>query len=283
MIYFILALFSMLLEMVVWFNISTQYKGREAIYVSARSGFGPLRRMTTIQSVKPYLQHFTALPMHIQLERVIFIPLDIIITGWLVYIVCSQTFGLYVTCECIGSTWGLGFHGGYVDFLSVVTYKAKGIITYWAAGTAISSAVLLFASVYALAEWLTQSHLSTENYKRAMRGLRRTRTWKKYTFWLRVLLRVLPHLTGYIKSLWSRLQGRERSLSRNASRSLVWAAKRTGQKQSRGRDMEDYPLTSYRTTSNSPMPPRASEDSEDGVNGSNVPVSSAYSDGYLHP
>ena len=41
------------------------------------------------------------------------------------------------------------------------------------------------AFVFILVEWCTQSHLSTENYESAMQGLRRTRSFKKYTAWLR--------------------------------------------------------------------------------------------------
>jgi hypothetical protein len=125
MIYFILTLFSFGIEMLVWKDISENYEGRAAI---PRIGF--LQRVSTPRRVEPYMARFRKLSTHEKLDRVVFKPWDVVNTGWLVYIVCSQTFSLYNNCQCIGSTWGLGFNGGYVDFLSVVTYKAIGILTY---------------------------------------------------------------------------------------------------------------------------------------------------------
>jgi hypothetical protein len=266
MIYFILAMFSFSLEILVWFKLSTEYKGREAIHPSSRTGFAQLRRMTTLMAAQPFLQRFTDLSMQEKLEWTVFKPLDIINTGWLVYIVCSQTFGLYANCQCIGSSWGLGTKGGYVDFLSVVTYKAKGIITYWAAGTGTSIAFLLIPSGYIFAEWLTQSHLSTENYQHAMQGLMRTRRWKKWTTWLRMCLLLLPRLatmTGAaFARLWYERKPRAKGYVSHQSRSLEWAVR--PRRRTSG-DGESLLLTGIRTASGSRVPTARSADSADGI------------------
>lgn len=196
MIYFILTLSSFLAEMGTWKKFDMEVK---VFKIMLRMSF--FRRIVTALEEEPYLKHFFELPFQDKLDLLIFKPWDIVNTGWLIYIVVSQTFGLYNTCQCIGSTWGLGFDGGYVDFLSVVTYKAKGIIVYWLAGTVVSIAFLLVPSVYIFIEWLTQSHLSTEDYGRAMQGLRRTRRWMKYTTWPRLLLKILLRLPVEIARL----------------------------------------------------------------------------------
>jgi hypothetical protein len=254
MIYFLLALASFGFEMLVWTDINKNFEGRAAI---PKPGF--LRRMSNAGGMEPFMTRFRKLMTHETLERAVFIPWDIINTGWLVYIVCSQTFGLYNTGECIGSKWGLGYSGGYVDFLSVVTYKAQGIIVYWAAGTALSGAFLLVASIYIFVKWLTQSHLSTENYARAMRGLRRTRRWKRSTTWLRVVCN-LPQIavrsaTSLIR-MWSRSRARGRRTGPQVSRSLEWAVK------PRADIIVEEEGQLLTTTSISPMPLRASAEND---------------------
>lgn len=278
MIYFILTLSSFGFEMLVWKNITMNYEGLEAI---PKPGY--LRRMSTARAVEPYMKRFNKLPTHVKLDRVVFKTWDMINTGWLIYIVCSQTFGLYNNCQCIGSMWGLGFHGGYVDFLSVVTYKAKGIISFWAAGTTISISVLLIASVYIFIEWLTQSHLSTENYERAMRGLIRTRRWKKYTNWVRFIWRI-PHLTVKAvksgKKMWYGFKPRGRVYVPHTSRSLEWSIKPRSQVTI---EEEGQPLTTVRTTSTSPMPTRSAADDNNFVGGTTELSRQYASQGLLHP
>lgn len=56
---------------------------------------------------------------------------------------------------------------------------------------------------YIVVEWCLQSHLSTENYEAALRGLRRTRHFRRITYPYRWLFDVLIH------SFWTR-------------RSVVW-------------------------------------------------------------
>lgn len=269
MIYFILTMFSFSLEMLVWFKLSTEYKGREAIHDSSR-GFAQLRRVTTLRAVQPFMDRIKELSMQEKLDYAVFKPLDLIATAWLVYIVCAQTFGTYANCQCIGSTWGLGMKGGYVDFLSVTTYKAKGIITYWAAGTATSIAVLMIASVWVFCEWLTQSHLATENYKRAMRGLMRTRRWKRRTTWLRWSLLLLPCLATMagteINKAWYKVRPRGKGYVSHESQSLEWAVR---PRRRTNFDGEARPLNRLRmlTSSHLHTHQQHSASSDDGVSG----------------
>ena len=71
---------------------------------------------------------------------------------------------------------------------------------------------------YVTAEWLTQSHLNTTNYAAAARGLRRTRTFKKYTLWLRIPVDVVLSLS---RVLWETARGAKKGY--RGRRSLVWA------------------------------------------------------------
>lgn len=105
---------------------------------------------------------------------------------WLAYIVLAQTVGSYVNCDCISSVWGPG--GGYTDFENVDFYRAHGILYHWAVGTSLSIAVLAVGLAYIVAEYCTQSHLATEDFDSACDGMRFTRRFKKYTYWLRLLL-----------------------------------------------------------------------------------------------
>lgn len=134
-------------------------------------------------------------------------------TGWLVYILAAQTFGLYQTCTCWASTWGLG--GGYINFGTAAYYKAHIIAVYWTTGTVLSSLAMAAGFAYVVAEWCTQSHMWTEDYAEAMAGLRATRRVKRCTSWGRC---VLDWAVGWVGRgrpgfLGEKLAGR---------RSLVW-------------------------------------------------------------
>ncbi|MCJ1470892.1 hypothetical protein MMC07_009540 [Pseudocyphellaria aurata] len=69
------------------------------------------------------------------------------------------------------------------------------------------------------AEYCTQSHLSTDDYGAAMRGLRRTRCFKKYTYWARSIPQNLIELG---KRICNKILGQRVSRER---RSLVWTWK----------------------------------------------------------
>jgi len=71
---------------------------------------------------------------------------------------------------------------------------------------------------YIVHEYCTQSHFSTEDYGRAMEGLRRTRRWKRCTRSVGVVLDLVIKLG---KVGWFKVSG---GRSRRGRRSLVWTA-----------------------------------------------------------
>ncbi|KAA6406469.1 MAG: glutamine-dependent nad(+) synthetase [Lasallia pustulata] len=73
---------------------------------------------------------------------------------------------------------------------------------------------------FIVAEWCSQSHLSTQDYEMASRGLRRTRWFKKHTAWFRDIPEVLIELA--LKFRYKLVRGRAERPDR---RSLVWTWK----------------------------------------------------------
>ncbi|KAL8876838.1 MAG: hypothetical protein Q9198_005033, partial [Flavoplaca austrocitrina] len=69
---------------------------------------------------------------------------------------------------------------------------------------------------YIVFEYCTQSHLSTEDYDRAMNGLKHTRWVKKHTRFIRIVPDVL---INWGKLFWHKMT---RGKSRRHRRSLVW-------------------------------------------------------------
>ncbi|KAL1633856.1 hypothetical protein SLS56_002737 [Neofusicoccum ribis] len=126
-------------------------------------------------------------------ENCFFRPLEVINFIWLLYIVLAQTFGSYRTCECQTSTWGRG--GGYMDFQQSDQTNSPWVRWYWSAGTAVGTAIMSFSMMYVVSEWCQQSHLSTENYAAAARGLHRTRAYRRLTYPLRLAWRTLEAAT----------------------------------------------------------------------------------------
>ncbi|KAH6629181.1 hypothetical protein C7974DRAFT_453768 [Boeremia exigua] len=126
-------------------------------------------------------------------EVFFFRPVEIGNTVWLVYIVFAQTFGWYKTCACVTSTWGGA--GGYLDFSVQDTSNSIWVLYYWSAGTTLTATVMFLSMFYISVEWCQQSFLSTEDYDAAMRGLRRTRAYRKFTFAARVLARGVARYT----------------------------------------------------------------------------------------
>ena len=72
---------------------------------------------------------------------------------------------------------------------------------------------------YIAVEFCTQSHLSTEDYGRAMQGLKQTRRFKRYT----LVFRAIPDLAIKAAKLLSSKSSRGRT--RPGRRSLVWTLK----------------------------------------------------------
>jgi hypothetical protein len=107
-------------------------------------------------------------------------PMEVTNLTWLLYIVFAQVLGSYRNCECLASTWA--GKGGYVDFEDAEYYKAHGIVLYCATGTAISLFIMVSGLFYIIIEWCTQSHMNTLEYHDMVRGLRRTKAFKKMVF-----------------------------------------------------------------------------------------------------
>ena len=99
----------------------------------------------------------------------------------------AQVTGLYRTCDCVTSNWAGG--GGYLDFSQQFTSNGYGIAITWKSGTALTASVMGLAMFYITVEWCQQSHLSTEDYQDAMRGLRWTRKYRLWTMHARRMSR----------------------------------------------------------------------------------------------
>ena len=143
-------------------------------------------------------------------------PAEVTNTAWLAYIIFAQTFGSYQTCGCIASNWAGGPNA--IDFSTAADYKAHGIYVYWGASTALSITVMSAGLAYIVHEYCTQSHFSTEDYGRAMQGLRMTRWWKKHTRYIKII----PDLViRFGKLCFFKISGGK---SRQGRRSLIWTA-----------------------------------------------------------
>ncbi|MCJ1335275.1 hypothetical protein MMC09_000543 [Bachmanniomyces sp. S44760] len=112
-------------------------------------------------------------------------PMELISTGWLFYIVLAQTFGSYNNCDCMSSIW-IG-NSGYVDFRDYNHYLAHGAAYYWSVGTGISCFTMGVYFIVMVTEWCTQSHMNTMDFAKARHGLKATRTFKRYTGWIRAV------------------------------------------------------------------------------------------------
>jgi hypothetical protein len=145
----------------------------------------------------------------------VFIPVEVVNTAWLIKVVLSQTFGAYVNCYCQASPYSSG--GGYIDLQMVLHSELKYVMWSWVSGTAISGAALVLSLAHIVTEWCLQSHLSTLDRDDAREGLQRTRAFRYYTHYARQPLRwcVLK-----VNSLWYIGSGRQQ-------RTLLWTRERT--------------------------------------------------------
>lgn len=109
--------------------------------------------------------------------RVFLTFIEICNSSWLVYIILAQTFGIYNSCTCKSSNWSRG-KGGYLDFAGTSVYRDDfNVRRWWIAGTVLGSLPLL-SIFYVVYQWLSQSFLWTEDYEKALTGLRRLRRWR---------------------------------------------------------------------------------------------------------
>ncbi|KAL8681131.1 MAG: hypothetical protein Q9186_002724 [Xanthomendoza sp. 1 TL-2023] len=104
------------------------------------------------------------------------------------------------------------------QILAYQYYAAHGVYLTWGIATGLSLLVMSTGLAYIVFEYCTQSHLSTENYDRALTGLKHTRWFKKHTLFIRLIPDVI--INGG-KLAWHKIR---RGKSRRGRRSLVWAA-----------------------------------------------------------
>lgn len=116
-------------------------------------------------------------------QRVFFTPVEFVNTVWMCYMIMAQTVGAFNTCSCMTSSWG--GYGGYLDFTQWSHADSPLVAEYWIQGTIITCTFMALGMAYIVLEWLLQAHLSTENYKDAMEGLKRVRRFRRYTHWIR--------------------------------------------------------------------------------------------------
>jgi hypothetical protein len=134
-------------------------------------------------------------------ERWFFIPAEMIGICWLLYTVIAQTTGIYNNCWCL--TWG-----GWFNFQTTNYWNAPSVKGHWITALCLCLIVMVLSFAFIIAEWCTQSHMATDNYKKAMKGLARTRTFK----WLTSPIR---DAVDFVIIKVKLLIGRER-------KSLVW-------------------------------------------------------------
>jgi uncharacterized membrane protein len=136
--------------------------------------------------------------------RWFFIPMDIIVLSWLLYITIAQSTGLYNTC------WCLGWEGSF-DFTTAKSWTGPSVQGHWITALCLTLVIMLVSFAFIIIEWCTQSHMATHNYAEAMRGLARTRTFK----WL---ASPFSELMDFTITKFKGLFGKER-------KSLVWRKK----------------------------------------------------------
>lgn len=90
---------------------------------------------------------------------------------------------------------------------------------------------MMVSLIFIIVEWCTQSHLSTEDYQRAARGLRTTRRFKKYTSYIRD---IEGHIVKLAKYLWYRGARSDSRAYQKTRRSLTWTSKMRQQKTGSG-------------------------------------------------
>lgn len=235
LIFDILAVSILITEMFVWWSLPEgelqesltgnwlrRYSTKPAV---KRIMSGVVQRLERVDSdtwtleprkrMRRLLKWWTTLSRRDQLEIILFRPWELVSTAWLCYIILAQTVGAYRNCACQSSNWSS--LGGYMDFENAAYYRAAGVIVYWSTATALPCFIMSIGFAFVVLEWCTQSHLSSEDYGKASRGLRRTRWFKKHTAWFRDIPEVLIELV--LKVRYNLVCGHA---ERPGRRSLVW-------------------------------------------------------------
>ena len=216
-----MALALLLIETVTWWlthstsHVSTSIPQRVISRYLKQTDFDPEKAAKPTSRMHRFMTCFPNLTPRELVKKLVIIPLEAINTGWLLYIIFAQTFGSYQTCDCAASIWSSAY-GGYIDLHSYEYDAANGVYTYWSAATALSCSVLIAGLVYIINEYCTQANLSTENYQRAMQGLRWTRAYKRHTRFIRFVPKWM--MKAGISSSFIVTRGK----TQQKRRSLVW-------------------------------------------------------------
>lgn len=153
--------------------------------------------------------------------------MELVNAGWLVYILIAQTFGIYRSCRCMSSMWSS--IGGYIDFNYSVDYTGYDVQARWATGTAMGLSMMSIATIYIVKEWMMQSHLWTEDYEKAMKGLENTRRTRRVIHQINLRIDWIGRFVGNLwEGLMDRVRGEPRGLRRRTTVELeMGAPKRT--------------------------------------------------------
>jgi hypothetical protein len=101
-------------------------------------------------------------------------------TVWTLFISIAQTLGVYESCECRAR-----MPGGYIDMAHQKNEPPYVVLPYWLTGTIVASFILAASCAFIVDQWCTQSYLSTSDYGKALRGLKKTRKYIRYTYYFR--------------------------------------------------------------------------------------------------
>ena len=107
---------------------------------------------------------------------------------------------------------------------------------------------MLISFGYIVAEWCTQSHLSTENYHEAAKGLMTTRWYKRYTLFVRRVPDVVIELAKHAYYRMANINVPAGSTNR---RSLVWTARVKARHKASTAGIPDEPQPTPNSNSNS--------------------------------
>jgi hypothetical protein len=103
-----------------------------------------------------------------------FIPMEMVATMWLLYMVIAQSAGLYNTCWCLG--WQ-----GWFNFITATMWTGPDVKRHWITALCLTLIIMSVSFAFIIEEWCTQSHMATHSYEKAKRGLARTRRFKWMT------------------------------------------------------------------------------------------------------
>lgn len=139
MIYIVIMLSLLAIEILVWWlTHETTHTSEDILarvgtklerYVSQGQGNCDGSRTKWQRRGHAFVSWFRSKTFRDVMKNLVIRELEIVNTGWLIYIIFAQTFGAYQTCDCLASIWSNT--GGYIDFQTYAYYRGQGIYYYW--------------------------------------------------------------------------------------------------------------------------------------------------------